>query len=150
MSEYTRKEREIINRAYQAVEYAFSCHDHTGPRLWSEALRIERGDRGSIHAAKALLVQCFRDGFNSPDSPAAELYGLSHGCLLATVAGAGFAAAIRRSEEDYGGRTAHGRLTSGYTPLHERYGCKAAELLEKCDEAVKVHNENIHRRLASL
>ncbi len=56
-----------------------------------EALRADKKERSSITAAKAVLIDSFLNGYNKPDWPAKELYGMARGPVTAIVFGASLA-----------------------------------------------------------
>ncbi|MCP5115376.1 MAG: hypothetical protein GY953_31495 [bacterium] len=100
-SDYKRKERETINRAYDLLGYLASACDWTAPGMLKEALKIERRERSCITAAKALIVECAAEGMDPDGGPCArDLYGYARGCMLAVVLGAGLRDRILSARRD--------------------------------------------------
>lgn len=66
MLDYTRKERDVINGAWNAVVHFADSLDHTATYMLENALRSERRERDSVTAAKALLLQSLADPRTAP------------------------------------------------------------------------------------
>jgi hypothetical protein len=105
--EYTRKEKEAIDKAYSLLEY-LAGFDMIGPDRLDAALKYERNGRSGLTIAKRLLVENaakgiegFREGQELTSS---DLWGMSQGCAVARMLGGDLARrAERYSElEDYG------------------------------------------------
>ena len=86
MSDYTRKEREAITRAWSLLEHMAEREGYNG-RL-SEIFKYERRGRHSQPLTRAVLVQCAYDGYLRPEKPARELCGFSWGCQWVYCLGA--------------------------------------------------------------
>lgn len=76
--EYTRKERETINRAYRVVERISESYSHGGDRL-DAALKYERAQRFGITNAKALMVREWCEIVSDKAKPEWPLWTLSRG-----------------------------------------------------------------------
>lgn len=72
-TDHTTKERDAINRAFNAMTYAAETTDWSMARRLREALKHERKERSSITTAKACLVESFLTGFNDPSHPAKDV-----------------------------------------------------------------------------
>lgn len=78
---YSRKQRERINRAWAyALDYA-SRTDLIAGRMLKDALQLERKGHGAT-LAKGMLVNCLSD---NPTRSVADLYVVSRGCQLAYI-----------------------------------------------------------------
>ncbi len=97
MTDYTRKQRDAINRAWNYLTEAASCTDwHMSAEL-RDALAYERKQRSSAIIAKALLVRAFTQGIAGAGNCGQpwtldELYSVSRGIRNAIVAGGAMAA----------------------------------------------------------
>lgn len=85
---YTRKERDAINRAYTAICAASEATDWSTAHDLDAALKYERRERSSAVAAKALLAESWLEGFDNPDTPAKRVAFLAKGCGQALLIGA--------------------------------------------------------------
>lgn len=90
---YTRKQRDAINAAYDAIAYLASCQNWSFPNELREALKYEHRRRSGVTNAKALLVSQFLQGMHTTMSPA-ELINYSNGCRTAHMLGAALAARV--------------------------------------------------------
>lgn len=85
--EHTASERRAIAAAWDAAARVVEC-DHRAERdLW-DGLKIDRRERGSMWAAKALLAECFYN----PPAETSGFFALARGCQMAAILGAHYAA----------------------------------------------------------
>lgn len=87
MTKYTKREREIINAAWDNLLHYASCTDWTAEHMLKNALKSERRETTCITSAKGLLCKSFMEGFEQ-NPTAADLYGVRSGCRSAMIAGA--------------------------------------------------------------
>lgn len=83
MEKHTAKQRRAIDTAWSRLVY-LADQDHSAGIALADALKIERRERGSITAARALIVDCAAKEWPS----VAGLYGVSRGCQLGAIVGA--------------------------------------------------------------
>lgn len=124
--EYTRKEIKIINRAYALVEYECERFDMKASWMLNDALKRDRRERGSIHSSKALLCDCFAQGYRNPNYKAHMLYTYASGCRDALLTGAAM---------------------GSYVPGQVRPTPVPTGVLDACDKAKHVHGVSIHKHL---
>lgn len=143
----TRKQKETILKAWRSLSRLCQTRNWHDANELSEALRIEkqeRGGSGAIHNARALILRCFADGYRNPDMPAKDLYGISRGCRTATIMGADYRREVDSQRERYGDK----KLASGYTPLHQRVDFDA--LLAQCDAASQANHDACNAALDKI
>jgi hypothetical protein len=100
MSDFTKQEISAINKAWSIIE-RWTLQDLGGSAhaSMSEALKHERRGRG-LHYAKALLIDCVRQGYTNPNKPISELVGIAMGCQAAYVVGATIRRDAKPDDED--------------------------------------------------
>lgn len=81
--QFTRKQRERINRAWHYAEDFASRTDLIAGRMLKDALRLERKDRSDMALCKGMLVNCLAD--NPTTRTIADLYTVGRGCQLAYI-----------------------------------------------------------------
>lgn len=86
---YTAAEKRAIEAAFDEIAYMMDATGHSEPHRLREALKIERRERSSITAAKALLVNGFAEGI-AKDPPASTLKSYSAGIATAVMLGADY------------------------------------------------------------
>lgn len=86
-TKFTAREKDTINRAWDAIAHELDGTNWEMPHAWRDALKTERKACNSVTAAKGLMVECFADGVRKPAS-AAELFSIRPGAREAHLIGA--------------------------------------------------------------
>lgn len=124
---YTKKEREVINRAWLALEYRAQVSS-LEYRL-NEALKEEKRETKCLMSAKALILETVQE-FYRKDPRASEIATIRRGCLMGGLLGL---KALRRTSD-----------AKGWMP------CTIAELLADIDEVRAIHHASITRELDQI
>lgn len=88
MTEYTRKQKHIIDNAWDTLLETASNQSWRMEAELKEALRTEKRHRSSLTAAKGLLLQCLSEENLKPSKSVGQLFGYSAGCRFAAILGA--------------------------------------------------------------
>lgn len=92
MDKFGRKEIEAINTAWNALYERLERWNWSATSTLQEATLMCRRARKGInetHIARALILHSVHEGYHNPSRRADALYGVDHGCILATILGAG-------------------------------------------------------------
>jgi hypothetical protein len=64
MTDYTKAQKETIDRAFSQLTELVSNRDHRSEYRFHEAFKADRKERSTITASKALLIEAFLDGWH--------------------------------------------------------------------------------------
>jgi hypothetical protein len=86
---YTKQEKGTIDLAYSSLRYIVEC-SHRAEQWLEEAYKYERKGRSSTFVTKAILVECFLDGWFAEKITPGDLFSYSEGCGKLVMIGAYF------------------------------------------------------------
>ncbi len=98
--EFTRKERDLIGRAFSTLAELTTRVDHSMGARFDRAYREDRRQREPL-ATKALMLEAFLDGYQEKLITLADLYGYAEAMQACILFGARIVDAQKRYQTQY-------------------------------------------------